>query len=352
MRDTKILLVSHIYYTDSGPVYGPVNVIKDYLENKKRKYLLIGYPLVSKLPLIIKSFFETINTIFKSISYKPDIFIGIDPLNAFAGIVLKKLDLVNKTIFYCVDYTPTRFENKFLNICYLKIDEFCAKNSDEVWNVSTRIIEVRKKQGVANEKIKFIPNSPSFDKCPRLPINKIDRNKIVMVMGLTHSPIFDLVLKSFKKVSKELPNLNLSLIGTGVYQGKLAAKVSKMRLSKNVKLLGQLSNKDLLEEVSKSSLALAIYTFSKNYSWVYYGDSKKAREYLACGVPIVITDVVGTSEDVRKYDAGLVIKLSVEELTQAIEKIIRDNKLWLKYRENAIKLGRDFDIDSILSTNL
>lgn len=348
MRGTKILLASHVYFTDSGPVYGPVNVIKDYLEGKKRKYYLIEYPLTSKLPLIIKSFFETLNTIVKGISYKPDLFVGIDPLNALAGIILKKLGFARKTVFYCVDYTPTRFKNNFLNAAYLRIDEFCAKNSDEVWNVSMRIVELRKKQGVLGQKIKFAPNSPSFFKCPRLPIEEIGRNKIVMVAGLTHSPVFDLVLASFKKVLEKLPKLCLSVIGTGAYQKKLVKKVMKMGLSENIKFLGQLSNKDLLEEVSKSGLALAIYTFSKDYSWVYYGDSKKAREYLACGTPVVITDVVGTSEDIKKYRAGIVIKPAIKELSQALTLLLTDNDSWLNCRKNAIRLAKDYDLEKIL----
>lgn len=344
----KIFLVSHVYFTDSGPVYGPVDVIKDYLKSKKRKYYLVEYPLTSKLPLIIKSFFETLVTIFKGVLYKPNLFIGIDPLNAFAGIILKKLGFTRKTVFYCVDYTPTRFRNRFLNKSYLKIDKFCAKNSDEVWNVSMRIIEVRKKQGVPDQKNRFVPNSPSYSKCPKLSVEKIDRNKVVMVTGLTHSPVFDLVLKSFKKVLGKLPKLHLSVIGTGVYQEKLIAKVMKMGLSKNVKFLGQLSNEDLLDEVSKSCIALAIYIFSEDYSWVYYGDSKKAREYLACGTPVIITDVVGTSEDVKKYRSGLVIKADVKELAEAIEKLFQDREFWLECRKNAIRLGREFDINAIL----
>src|SRR3989344_8307597 len=126
MKINKILLVSHVYSTSSGFVYGPVDVIEDYLKNKKRKYKLIKYPLTSKIPLVLKSIFEISNSIFISLQFKPDLFIGIDPLNALAGIILRKLHLIKKTIFYCVDYTPTRFHNKFVNSIYLWCDRICA----------------------------------------------------------------------------------------------------------------------------------------------------------------------------------------------------------------------------------
>lgn len=338
MKQTKILLVSHVYYTNSGPVYGPVDVLKNYFDNKDREYKSINYPLDSKSPLIIKSIFETLNTIYNGMKYKPGLFIGIDPLNALAGIILKKVGFTKKTIFYCVDYTPTRFNNKLINSIYLWIDKTCAINSDEVWNVSNRIVNLRREQRVAENKIKYLPNSPRFSDCIRMQEKDIKNNQIVMVIGQTHNPIVDLVLKSFANLSKKIPNLKLKIIGSG-----------KKRIQKNVEYLGQLENMELLKVVSKSRIALAIYTFSKDYSWVYYGDSKKAREYLACGVPVIITDVVGTSDDIKKYNAGIVVKAEEIELTNAIEKLILNRSFWKKTRDNAIKLGRDFDIDTLLN---
>lgn len=342
MKKTKILLVSHVYSTKSGNVYGPVDVVNNYLLTRKKFNLyLIKYNLNSNIPIPIKSIIETISTIAKSILFKTNLFIGIDPLNALSGVFLRKLGLVGKTIYYCVDYTPTRFVNKFLNNIYLWSDKFCAKNSDEVWNVSRRIIDLRIKQGIQNEKIKYVPNSPKFLDCPMVSDNKINKNQIVMVTGQTHNPVVDLVLKSFSIIIKKFPKLRLKIIGVG-----------KKRLQKNVEFLGQLTNKELLKAVSESYLALAIYTFSKDYSWIAYGDSKKAREYLACGVPVIITNVVSTSDDVKKYNAGIVIKAEIDELTDAIQELMLDRKYWKTCRENAIKLGRDFDIDSILKSIL
>lgn len=351
MKNTKILLVSHIYNTDSGPVYGPYNVIKDYLESKKANIQTIEYPLNSGTPLIFKSVAEIAGTIKKSLEYKPDVFIGIDPLNAFAGVVLKALRLTGKTIFYCVDYTPTRFSNKFINSVYLGIDKFVSKKSDEVWNVSSRIVDVRKQQGVLEDKIKFIPNSPVFKNCPKTPAGKINRNKIVMVAGLTHSPALEMVLTAFKDVVKNFPKTTLFIIGTGPYQENLITKAKRMGLASKIKFLGQLSNNELLKEVSGSGLALAIYTYSKDFSWVYYGDSKKAREYLACGVPVIITDVVGTSLDVKEYGAGIVVKPIANDISAAIAKILSDKTLWSTMQKNAIKLAQDSDIYKILDKN-
>lgn len=375
MKIRKVLLANHFYFTKSGPVYGPTNVLCEYFRKKTKSYLMLDYPLILghkpfyekfdgkniihknfglniNLPLPIKSFLEIISTLTIGLFFKADLFIGVDPLNALPGIFLKKLGLVKKTIFYSVDYTPTRFENIYLNAAYQKIDIFCARFSDEVWNVSSRIVNLRINQNVKSEKIKFLPNSPNFDSCPRLPSSKVNKNKIVMITGGTHSPIFSLVLKSFKNVLRVNPKLTMNIIGTGEYENNLKMIVKNMGLSSKIDFLGQLENRAVLEEIAKCRLGLALYPFSKKYSWIYYGDSKKTREYLACGVPVVMNDVVATSEDVKRYHAGLVVKLSREGISAAIEKMVMDDEFWVKCRQNAICLARDNDFEKILDSLL
>ena len=378
MKIKKVLLTNHFFFTKSGSVHGPANVICEYFRKRKKQYILLNYPLISgrrpfyeryngrkvfyknfginaTLPLPVKSFFEIINSIIVGIFFRPDIYIGVDPLNAVAGLFLKSLGFVKKTIFYSVDYTPTRFENSLLNSAYQRIDRISARFSDEVWNVSTRIVKLRVRQKVKGEKIKFLPNSPNFGACPRLPISRIDKNKIVMVTGLTHSPVFSLVLESFEKVSRKNPKLTMNIIGTGEYEGDLKMIVRSMGLSSRIKFLGQLENSRVLSEIAKCRLGLALYPFSKRFSWIYYGDSKKTREYLACGVPVVMNDVVATSEDVKRYGAGLVVKLRYEDISAAIKKLSINDSFWVSCRKKAIDLARDYDfektLDSLLQVN-
>ena len=47
-------------------------------------------------------------------------------------------------ILYTPHYSPKRFSNNIVNKIYHFIDKICVLNSDEVWNVSSRIHDVRK----------------------------------------------------------------------------------------------------------------------------------------------------------------------------------------------------------------
>lgn len=299
-----------------------------------------------KFPLPIKSFVESLETIIFLARDKPDLVIAIDPLNAFAALIAKKLGISGKVVFYTADYTPFRFSNKFLNWLYHAIDGFCIKNADSVWNVSTRIVERRREQGVPEEKNLYVPNAPSFKVSRRLSPQKVDRYNLMMITGITHSPAFSMVIEALSELIDKHPKIKLSLIGAGPYEEELKRKVANSLLRGHVEFLGQLDHETLLKTLPKGGLGLVVYT--SDYSWINYGDSMKAREYLLSGLPTIITDVVSTADDIQKYNAGIVVKPDKKEIAIAIDKLIKDHDFWKECRGNAIRLARDFDMDKIL----
>lgn len=369
----KILLLSHFNYSKSGPIHGPVHTVCSYLLNKGIAYTYIGYPLYVgeksllttfdgkkestkkfgtslKFPVVLQYLYEVLFTLLFLQRGKFHLVIAVDPLNALAAILAKKIGFVKTVIFYTVDYTPTRFSNNVLNTIYYRIDQFCIKNSDFVWNVSNRIVEKRAEQGVEPTRNIYIPNTPSFKAGKSLSIKKVDRFNIMMVTGITHSPAFTMVIDAISDLVDKYPKIKLSLIGAGDYEEQLKEKVNKSKLKGHVEFLGQLDHETLLLTLPKGGLGLAIYT--GDYSWVNYGDSMKAREYLLSGLPTIITDIVSTSEDIKKYNAGLVVKPDKEQIQSAINKLIGNYQYWLESRAGALKLAKDFDMDKILDQAL
>lgn len=365
----KVLLVSHFNYSDKDPIHGPIHNVAKYFKNKKIKYKLLELPLYSgaksfeesfnskvvlrdtfgskrKLPLPAKSFIEVLQTIHKTKNEKYDLCIAADPLNTFSGLILKKLGIVKKVIYFTVDYAEERFSNLLLNSIYHLLDQYCYKNSNQVWNVSSRIFRKRKEQGVLEKNNYYVPNSPKFDKNKIQKVNKVNRYEVVMVSGLTHTPVFDMTLRSIKYLSKKYPKIQMSVIGSGPFEISLRKKIAKLELNHKIHLLGQMNHEDLMNKVSKCGVGLAIYT--KDFNWTYFGDSMKAREYLAVGAPVIISDVVSTAEDIEKYNAGVVIKPNYKDLSNALETLMKDKNIWLEKRMNGLKLAKEYDFEKIL----
>lgn len=372
-KKAKILLITHFNFTDAGPIHGPVDSITSYLQRKKIPYLLIAHPLyvgakafsedfngkrakkrefglTAKLPLPIKSLIETYYSISLVSRRRFKLVVAIDPLNCFAALILKRLNRITKVIFYTVDYAKMRFPNKLFNFLYHITDLYCVKNAGTVWNVSTRIIDVRKKQGVEKRRNIFVPNSPSFSSIKRSPANKVDRFKMAMVIGATHMPVVSKALLAIKDLVNKYPSLRLVLIGPFSKSEKMKNRISSLSLGKKVEVLGFLEHKELIKVLKGCGLGLALYT--KDFPWTYYGDSMKAREYLVSGLPVIITNTTSTADDISNFEAGIVVKPNSTDIKNAIGKLFSNKDLWLRYRSNALSLAEKFDIDKILDKQL
>ena len=75
------------------------------------------------------------------------------------GLILKKLMLVDKVIFWVWDYYPIPKKSSYKK-CFYRLywlfDKLSVFKSDFVWCLSERILEVHKKFGLVNKKNKYI----------------------------------------------------------------------------------------------------------------------------------------------------------------------------------------------------
>jgi len=370
------LIASHaVFGKNLTPIHGTGSEIETYFQKIGEKYVFLKHPLYygnktrveifdgskveikqmgfSNIPFFLARLQDQIITFFYLFKLFPrlKIFIGIDPFNGFTGIIAKRLGLVKNCVFYTADYAIKRFENPFMNYIYHWFDRFCIKNADYIWNVSIKIQKLRGGQGVPATKNIFLPNTPEFEKVKRFPLSKIEKSDIVIVTNLISSLDYILIFKTIKKLSVKHKKIRLFIIGEGKDEEKIRRYLKKIRIYKLVKFFGKKSHNQVLNILTKCGIGLALYT--KTNPWTEFGDSMKVREYLACGLPVVMNDVVSTSEDVKKANAGIVVKNSNEEgLYLSIDKLLSDDILYKKIRENAINLAKKYDFSVLFKDAL
>lgn len=367
------IIVSHTRFSDKGEaVHGTASELAPLLERKKKKYLYIQHSLfsgmatqisifkngrrsvlakgLSFLPFPIRIIQEYIVTIsiLSQYSTKESTYIGVDPLNAFLGIFLRKMGKVKKVIFYTADYAEKRYQNTAMNAIYHWFDKFCIKHADQVWNVSSRITALRKKQSVPNNRNFFIPNAPVLKSQKHN--MKFEQHTLVIVTHITKAIDFESMIHAVKHLSKKYKDSKLLIVGNGDYREDLEKKVLSLNLTKKILFTGSKSHEEVIKIVAKAGVGLAIYT--NDFPWTKYGDSMKAREYLMCGLPVVITDVPSTADDIRKANAGIVIKSS-KKIQEAIEYLFSNKKEYAIMRDNAFALAKESDFSyAVERTNL
>ncbi len=370
-----IFISSHARFDEKGRTrHGTGTEIASFLQGKRKAYVFLRHSLyngnptevemfnkgrvqkklygLSFIPFPFRFFQEQIITFFFLFRFKVkfDYFIGIDPVNALNGLLAKKIGKVKVSIFYTADYAYERFKNPIINWIYHFVDRFVVRNSDKIWNVSSRIVKLREKQGIPREKIRFVPNTPEFRKTKRLPFSKINKHDAVIVGNITKTINYPLIFKGIKRLSKKYKDIRLLVIGSGDYEDELKSLVEKLELGKKIIFLGRKDHEDVLEILSKSAVGIALYTKEKSFS--EFGDSMKVREYLACGLPVVMNDVPSTAGDVEEEDVGFILKGDGRDFVEVVDKLFSDQKLYKRMRKNAVSLAKKTDFTKMLEKNL
>jgi glycosyltransferase involved in cell wall biosynthesis len=368
--NSLVVEVTHI-----TEIYGPAQALENYLKQNSSRLLIITHPLPTsslnystyktyvngslrritqyrtfKSSEVISYMQHFILTLYilLSVREKINIYIGIDNLNAFAGILLKAFGLIDKVIFYVIDYTPVRFENKFFNFLYQALDVICAKHADYVWSVSKRIANLWKILGIEDWKNIVVPIGVELREVRRVPGDSIRKNVLVYAGHLTKSKGVQLAIEAMEEIIKKFPGIRLEIIGTGPFEGVLKEMVKRKKLEEWVKFLGRMEHDKLMQYLPTCGIALATYEPDPN-SITYYADPTKPKEYLACGLPVIIAKVPWIAKEIEKVPMGIAIDYNKYELISAITKLLSDESFYKRCRENAVEFASKLDWNKIFS---
>jgi len=130
------------------------------------------------------------------------------------------------------------------------------------------------------------------------------------------------LLGALKAVKKQIPQVMLVVGGGGELLEHYRQKARELGLERNVRFEGRLSQERLLEIYNGCKL-FVLPSLSADQE----GFGIVPLEAMACGRPVVVSDIVGVAEDVGRTGAGIVVRPADEDaLSRAIASIIADGK--------------------------
>jgi len=268
---------------------------------------------------VIRYFYEMILNllyIYKSSKKNKITYIWIDPLNALSWLIGKKMNLVERNIFYTPDYSPGKFKNPVINRIYHWVDRVCAKNADEVWNVSKRIHKIRRKMWVQGSKNLFIPNVPW-----KVSVNKKgQRKKFDLITSGTLNVHLEYknIISSITELKEKFPEIRLLIAWDWELRWEILNFIKKKKLHKHVFLLGFLETQTYLQKVSECWIWIAMY--NGKWAFNYYWDSTKCREFMYFWLPILTSSFHSTAEEIQSTKSGIIDdEMSVKNYCKNIE---------------------------------
>lgn len=271
-----------------------------------------------------------------------DLFIGLESIYTLSGIILKKLGIVQKVVYYVSDYAPARYGDTVFNSIYLALDRLCCYHSDYIWDVSLAFHPARISRGLDASRsapVVHVPNALFPQQI--YPVKKRKENTIVFAgtLNIYNGP--DVAVEMLPAVRKKIPDATLHVYGTnGADQARVLSRINDLHLEQAVIFHGLITDAIALSrEISKYSIGVAPYIQREN-SHRAFGDATKLRLYAGAGLPIITTHVPPLGRELSRYGAAILTTDDPIHIARRCIELLGNSSRLSKMRSRGIAYAR------------
>ncbi len=352
----KIILAGHV-----TEIVGPGHHMREWLESlPEYESTVIFHPmidsaliqteiwknkkLVSKLtkwPTFLgQLIFDTLVSIWVIISTAEliDVYIGLNNFDTLPALLFKKWK-IKKVIYYGSDYADKRFSNPILDFIYHKVELIDLKYSSLVVSNTNRAAGRRIQIGLDPQKSIVIPNGVDLSLIPKVP--KKSKYDFVFqgYISAAHG-VMDAVKAMHRLVTNKII-ARLAIVGYGPAESQVREYIKLHKLEKSIDLLPRITHEEILRFLTKFCL-IGIASYSDEDNWTKYCSPLKVKEYLACGLAVIMSDVPEVAEDINKFKLGRVYS-NQDQLFRSMTELVSDKTLLKSYLKNTGTYIKNFD---------
>ena len=233
-------------------------------------------------------------------------------------------------------------------LLYYPVEKHLSKDTDILITINREDYErakhfkaaaVRYVPGVGIDTNRFKMNSGRDEKRSELGVQ--DKFVLLSVGELIARKNHELVLEtiSMMKNLSEFERIVYLICGRGVLLDQLKQKVTTLGIENKVRFLGYRS--DIPDICNASDL----FVFMSKQE----GLPVALMEAMACGIPVVCSNIRGNTDLVTDGKNGRLIDLTAEKLEQAILEQMRNPESSTHYAETALEQVQQFELNSVLS---
>jgi len=160
------------------------------------------------------------------------------------------------------------------------------------------------------------------------------KNQLLAIGRLKFTKGYKYLIDAMKHVANRYSNYNLVIIGDGPEREEREMQIQELELSQYIQLPGMVSRNRVVQLMSESKIFVM--------SSLFEGLPKVLLEAMACETPAVITKECNANDIIQ--GRGLAVEAGNSlALSEAIIKLIEDEKLWNKFSDNCRSICDDFN---------
>jgi rhamnosyl/mannosyltransferase len=221
---------------------------------------------------------------------------------------------------------------------FRSIERAAYEQATHIFTVTTGLKKyLQKKYSLTTKQITVVENGINDDLMrPASVVRKDGELRIGFVGHLAPWEGMAYAVRAMQKVVAKLPNAKLVIAGDGEQLAELTQLVNDLGLQKNVELLGRIDHADVPELLNSCDVCLAYYTTER----AGMNSPFKVYEYLACGKPVVVSDIAGLSDHFK----GVVVPVKPEDSNDLAKKLVallKDEPRRQKMSANALAYIQD-----------
>jgi polysaccharide biosynthesis protein PelF len=296
---------------------------------------LLAYQMLQRVMQTLSVDVPKVDLVHCSLVWTPSLIAVIAKAKHGSPVIVTEHGVAfRELMLYYNAYTFDEASKVMMKVMAANIVKAVYSIADIVSPVCSANTEWERSLGVPAEKIRVIYNGIDTQRFrPILVQRQTDRPVVVSVGRIEIFKDIVSLLIAMKDVKAEVPNVMCLIYGESInleYSKKCFEALKELKLEANVRFMGKTMEPEkaynLADVVAMSSLTEA-FPFA-------------AIEAMACGKPVVATDVGGTREAIE--GCGILVRSrNPPELARAIVKLLKDKPLRTRLGEAALKRARD-----------
>ena len=186
--------------------------------------------------------------------------------------------------------------------------------------------------GISEQLLSVVPNGVDLDLFR--PISRSEARSrlglepslryLIFVGNLVAWQGLDIVLSALQLIARERNDVRLIIVGDGPDRRELVRAAELRNLSSFVQFVGKVQREEVPDWIAAADIGIA----SKTARIKSFASPLKLREYLACGIPVVYTDLGGLEPSPARFGAGRVVPPDdAEAMSRAVIDLLSNGKL-------------------------
>jgi len=178
--------------------------------------------------------------------------------------------------------------------------------------------------------------------------HNLENEKILLTISrLENRKGHDMVIKCIKEIIKEEPNIKYLIGGTGEEEPALKSLVLKLKLEEHVEFLGEISPELLVDYYNLCDIFVMPNRELEDGNTEGFGIV--FLEANACGKPVIGGKTGGVSSAIKDgYNGFLVDGNSVQEISNAILRLLKNDSLRNRIGENGLSWVKNFTYEKLV----